>query len=389
MRMPSWVRGGVTAVLCALLSAGSASAQVYSGGVTTATSIAPSTVLPLGVTATTVTPFSDSSAAVATDQFVQARALIGQSFTPFTGITGGTYSFATLGSGAIIVFSASSGVLSGIITVGLAGSGYAVGDILTPMGGNTDAYVRVTGVSSGGVTSAQIIYGGTGYNTGGSLQLSPAKTFPAVFSASGVLTSNVTVIIPNGSFLLGGQERTVANNTTGAFTTTLCVSNGANACTGATLLIPQGTANNTPIYWFTDGSTGVWQINNAAAAGAATQGTSGSWTPADASGAGLTFAGVSAAYTQIGNIVFAYATLNYPATANSSSAKISGLPVAVPSSTYAQQCSPTISSPAGNVKFVPQVSSNTLFLMSATGGAVTNATMTGSVVSIMCIYPAS
>jgi hypothetical protein len=52
----------------------------------------------------------------------------------------------------------------------------------------------------------------------------------------------------------------------------------------------------------------------------------GSWTPADASGAGLSITVNSARYTKIGRIVTCAFDITYPATADVSGVKISGLP---------------------------------------------------------------
>jgi hypothetical protein len=52
----------------------------------------------------------------------------------------------------------------------------------------------------------------------------------------------------------------------------------------------------------------------------------GTWTPADASGAGLSITVNSARYTKIGRIVTCAFDITYPATANGSGVKISGLP---------------------------------------------------------------
>jgi len=50
------------------------------------------------------------------------------------------------------------------------------------------------------------------------------------------------------------------------------------------------------------------------------------WTPTDASGAGLVFAGAVGGYQVIGPLVIYFARLTYPATANTATAQITGLP---------------------------------------------------------------
>lgn len=112
-----------------------------------------------------------------------------------------------------------------------------------------------------------------------------------------------------------------------------------------------------------------------------------SWTPTDASGAGLTFTGVSANYTRIGNMVFAYAALTYPASADVSAARIGGLPITVANADYAQQCtlSYTAVSTAARVGTVKNTAN--LLVYTSTGGNVTNATMATTTIAFMCIYP--
>lgn len=111
----------------------------------------------------------------------------------------------------------------------------------------------------------------------------------------------------------------------------------------------------------------------------------GSWTPADASGASLAFSGVSAQYTRIGNLVFAYADFNYPATASGLNSSISGLPFTAANANYANQGNLSYSSVAAFAAVAPN--SKTFQLFNATGSRVTNATLTGSEVNVMLIYP--
>lgn len=116
-----------------------------------------------------------------------------------------------------------------------------------------------------------------------------------------------------------------------------------------------------------------------------------SWTPADGSGAGLSFSGVSANYTRLANMVFAYFTLTYPATADGSAAVISGLPVAVPNQTYAQgPCAIWASGGAIAVILRPiQNTSTAAFIDHASAAAVTNANLSGLSVRGTLIYPAA
>jgi hypothetical protein len=115
----------------------------------------------------------------------------------------------------------------------------------------------------------------------------------------------------------------------------------------------------------------------------------GTWTPADNSGAALAFTNVSANWTRIGNVIFAYATLTYPATANGSAASISGLPVTVPNVGYASQCSVSNTTSANLGRVLPTINTKNATLLSYVGGAVTNVQMTGAVLTFICTYPAT
>jgi hypothetical protein len=52
----------------------------------------------------------------------------------------------------------------------------------------------------------------------------------------------------------------------------------------------------------------------------------GTWTPTDASGAALTLTSVTGNYVKVGNLVTAYFSVTYPATASGNDASIGGLP---------------------------------------------------------------
>lgn len=115
----------------------------------------------------------------------------------------------------------------------------------------------------------------------------------------------------------------------------------------------------------------------------------GSWTPADGSGASLVFTGVSANYTRIGNMVFAYGRVTYPATASGASAVISGLPITSANATYATTpC--TLYSVNGNTNaHSGSVGSNatTFSLTKASGAATLNSDVTATTVIFHCMYP--
>lgn len=114
-----------------------------------------------------------------------------------------------------------------------------------------------------------------------------------------------------------------------------------------------------------------------------------SWSPVDASGAGLVFTSISANYTRIGNIVHAYATLTYPATADGTQAKIGGLPVALPNFDFAAV--PAIvqgTAAASTINGIKNTSTANIFLLPGRG-AVLNSALSGLTLNFMFIYPAS
>lgn len=118
--------------------------------------------------------------------------------------------------------------------------------------------------------------------------------------------------------------------------------------------------------------------------------TIGTWTPTDASGAGLTLTEHNGGYTQIGNMVHAYAEITYPSTASGSNALIGGLPVTVANSTYARQCFVTSNGSAQNISLIPQVNSTQMSIATLPGAvSVTNLTLSTVQLRFECIYPAS
>jgi hypothetical protein len=261
--------------------------------VSTTFSMPASTVLPNGVTATTQ-GFSDNSTSVATDNFTKRSILAASATIPISGVTGGTYNFATIGSGAQIVVLASGGSITGVLTIAAAGSGYQVGDCIVMVGGNADAILRVTSLSGSGIAGASVVYGGTGYTTGSQLTgmtLPPGSRTGAI---TGTLSSPLTIIIPAGTYLQGGRRIGFQNNTTGAFTTTVFLSNGAGGSTGTGTVLPQGTANSSSTILYTDGQNDVWPEVTPLGIGALTPATAASTYAPIAS---PTFTGIPAAPT--------------------------------------------------------------------------------------------
>lgn len=210
-------------------------------------------------------PFYDNSTAIATDSFVHTSIAASNASVVLSGITGGTYNTASLGSGALLVYGSSAGVVTSIVTIAAAGTGYAVGDIIALAAGNHDAQILVTAVSSGGITAAAPIYGGTGYAIyGGANAVSALLFFPDIVTFTGALTSNVTFVLPAMGRQLGSKQYIVNNNTTGAYTGTVCLTNGAGGTMGTCAVVPQGTANSAATLLETDGTTGIWLVSQVA-----------------------------------------------------------------------------------------------------------------------------
>ena len=223
----------------------------------------------LGALATATTQgYLDNSTSVATNNFVKRTLLASSATLPVQNVTGGTYNFASVGSGAQIVILASGGAITSVLTIAVAGSGYQVGDCLVMVGGNGDAILRVTSLSGSGVASASVVYGGTGYTTGAQLTGMPLPPGTRTGNITGTLTSNATIVIPSGTLLQGARFVGFDNNTTGAFTVTVKLSNGSGGSTGTGVVLPQGTANSTSVTLYTDGVNDVWLADSPAGIGA-------------------------------------------------------------------------------------------------------------------------
>jgi hypothetical protein len=117
--------------------------------------------------------------------------------------------------------------------------------------------------------------------------------------------------------------------------------------------------------------------------------TIGTWSPIDGSGAGLTFTSIVAGYTQIGNMVFAYFNLTYPATATTNNAQINGLPVTSANSAAARQCFVTYSNDTTLRYVINSQNSTSILLYNSSGAPVTNVQMSGNNLIAECIYPAT
>lgn len=209
------------------------------------------------LTSATTQSYLDNSTLVATTQFTKRALLAATATIPMT-LTGGTYNFASAGTGAIFGVTTSGGAIATISSIVAGGTGYQVGDVLTMVGGNGDGLVYVNSVSSGAVATASIFYGGTGYS--GTPQLSGQALPPGSRSGAltGTLTSNALIIIPGGTLLAGARRIGFQNNTTGNFTVQVKLTNGAGGSTGTGVILPQGIANDTSMTLYTDGVNDIW-----------------------------------------------------------------------------------------------------------------------------------
>lgn len=112
----------------------------------------------------------------------------------------------------------------------------------------------------------------------------------------------------------------------------------------------------------------------------------GTWTPTDASGASLTFTSATGRYTRVGNVVFLFGFVQYPVTASGANASIGGLPFTVNSNSSALQGAVTYSQVATvrSIGVNPSTTNTTVYTFA--GAAVTNATLSGTVLYFNSTY---
>lgn len=256
-----------------LISTGPSTPPAFGGAPT----ITGGTITGAIVNVTTQNPIENTTLA-ASDAFVNQQIIRSTATVPLS-IIGGTYSTFTAGTGLQVVVLSSGGVVNSILTIAAAGTGYAVGDTQVLSGGNFDARIVVTAIGGGGsVTSVGILYGGTGYGTG--LQVAGAEIPPGERSIvfTGVLTSNVTYVISAGTYNDHSRRVIFVNNTTGAFTVTVKLSNGAGGTIGTGVVLPQGSNDSTSVITQTDGEHDVWLAVTATGIGAPSLSGTNTWT---------------------------------------------------------------------------------------------------------------
>ena len=216
-----------------------------------------STAIPNGVTATTQ-PSYDMSAKVATMSAVQAVTQLSMATLPMSGVTGGTYSFASNGSGINIGILATGGAITGYSGINSPGSGYKVGDLIIPQGGNHDAVFAIDALSGSGASHLTLLYAGTGYGNGSTAGGDAAASVFYTFTLTGTLTSDATFVVSNGTYLTQSNQWIINNNTTGAHNVIFKISNSSDTAMGTGVTIPQGSSNNAGAFIQTDGETDVW-----------------------------------------------------------------------------------------------------------------------------------
>ncbi len=161
---------------------------------------------------------------------------------------------------------------------------------------------------------------------------------------------------------------------------------------GGTLTIP----GKVPFDIWSDGTQ--WRTNYVASTLASDLSSSvnwTTWTPIDSSGASLSFSSVNAKYTRIGNLIFAFFSLTFPATGSGAAITIGGLPVAVPNQSYGRNDAVVDifgTGTGGNYVILarPVINSSTFIVYgSGTGASVANSSFSTLTISGCLVYPAS
>jgi hypothetical protein len=113
----------------------------------------------------------------------------------------------------------------------------------------------------------------------------------------------------------------------------------------------------------------------------------GEWTPIDASTASLSLGSVSGSYSLIGNICFASFSVNYPSTADTTAAKIGGLPFLSSDDSNKWGGFITYSNYVTNVlNFLVSASNTILNIYINNASTVTNANLSTKIVRGVAIY---
>ncbi len=275
---------------------------------------------------------------------------------------------------------------------------------LTLGGSPTTALLAATSLTLGWTGTLSEARGGTGFTAFGTgvstaLQVNVGSAGAFVVNggalgtpSSGTLT-NATGLPIGGLTGLGtgvGTALAVNVGSAGAFVTF----NGAGGTpssmvgtniTGTAAGLTAGTASAVAVGGITGLGTGVATAlaANVNGSGSIPLITSGSWTPSDGSGAALSFTGVSGSYVRIGNLVVAVCQLTYPATADGSTAIITGLPF---TSATNQGGIANYSTVATLARISADAGAITFHMYTAASAAITNINMSGSTNIFQIIY---
>ena len=101
----------------------------------------------------------------------------------------------------------------------------------------------------------------------------------------------------------------------------------------------------------------------------------GTWVPVDTSGASLAITGTACRYTKIGRAVTIQGIVNYPATADTSAGRFTGLPFAFPD--YANMCISYIGAGGSTVAYLIGSAAGDLEFYALSGGSIQNAILSG------------
>jgi hypothetical protein len=116
----------------------------------------------------------------------------------------------------------------------------------------------------------------------------------------------------------------------------------------------------------------------------------GTWTPVDASGASLSFSNNAGQYVKIGKIVNCSGRCDYPVTASGLAAVVGGLPFTCDSGTLNAWAGFFSYTNFGAYVTMPVLASTTtVAFYDASGVAITNATMSGKILTYTIIYRTS
>lgn len=293
-----------------------------------------------------------------------------------TGVTG-TLPVANGGTGAT-TFSAGAllkGAGTSAITTATAGTDYAPA---------TSGTAILKGNGTGGFSNAAA---GTDYaaaTTGTSAQLlanNGSGGFSNVTVGSGLSLSSGTLSTTGGASISAGDSNVTVSDTgsNGTVTVQTDGSERMRITSGGNLLV--GTTTN-------NASGGVIQVSNGITFPATQSASSdantlddyeeGTWTPANPD---ITYTTAVGTYTKIGRLVQWQAYVLYPSTANTSPARITGLPFSVQNSENARGGSAITASTYGSAFYgLPVNNGSIVYFYDLSASSLTNANLSGKAI---------